>query len=137
MLFPLDNVDIFASILLLSKYAFLLFIFNIKISVFYCIIYQRIGAIFPQRTERSAPVITPPQTHPLTSYPQNLQNPESRPDEAESSAEAEYPTLRYIILTHRCCQRKRSWRVCPFQQILCRIFFTLNYSIHESFYRTK
>ncbi|CAA2959762.1 TOM1 2 [Olea europaea subsp. europaea] len=62
----------------------------------YFLAYQdllRIGAIFPQRTERSAPVITPPQTHPLTSYPQNLQNPESRPDEAESSAEAEYPTL--------------------------------------------
>ncbi|KAL2525550.1 ENTH/VHS/GAT family protein [Abeliophyllum distichum] len=53
----------------------------------------RIGAVFPQRTERSAPIITPPQTHPLTSYPQNLRNPESRPDAAESSAEAEFPTL--------------------------------------------
>ncbi|KAL2553063.1 ENTH/VHS/GAT family protein [Forsythia ovata] len=41
-----------------------------------------IGAVFPQRTERSAPIITTPQTHPLTSYPQNLHNPESRPDAA-------------------------------------------------------
>ncbi|CAI9759647.1 unnamed protein product [Fraxinus pennsylvanica] len=52
-----------------------------------------IGAVFPQRTDRSAPVITPLQTHPLTSYPQNLQSPESRLDEAESTAQAEFPTL--------------------------------------------
>ncbi|KAL8537190.1 hypothetical protein ACS0TY_012388 [Phlomoides rotata] len=62
----------------------------------YFVAYQdllRIGAVFPQRSERSAPVFTPPQTHPLTSYPPNLRNPESRADGAESSAEAEYPTL--------------------------------------------
>ncbi|XP_019253308.1 PREDICTED: TOM1-like protein 2 [Nicotiana attenuata] len=53
----------------------------------------RIGAVFPQRSERSAPVFTPPQTHPLASDPQNLQKPESRQDTAESSADAEYPTL--------------------------------------------
>ncbi|XP_009768540.1 TOM1-like protein 9 isoform X1 [Nicotiana sylvestris] len=53
----------------------------------------RIGAVFPQRSERSAPVFTPPQTHPLASYPQNLRNPESGQEAAESSAEVEYPTL--------------------------------------------
>ncbi|KAK4419977.1 TOM1-like protein 9 [Sesamum alatum] len=53
----------------------------------------RLGAVFPQRSERSAPVFTPPQTHPLTSYPPNMRNPESGPDAAESSAEAEFPTL--------------------------------------------
>ncbi|KAI3454076.1 hypothetical protein Pfo_010739 [Paulownia fortunei] len=53
----------------------------------------RLGAVFPQRSETSAPVFTPPQTHPLTSYPQNLRNPEPRPAAAESSAEAEFPTL--------------------------------------------
>lgn len=53
----------------------------------------RMGAVFPQRSERTAPVFTPPQTHPLASYPQNLHNSESRQETAESSAEAEYPTL--------------------------------------------
>ncbi|XP_075518194.1 TOM1-like protein 9 [Primulina tabacum] len=53
----------------------------------------RIGAVFPQRSDRSTPVFTPPQTVPLTSYPQNLRNSESRPDATESSAEAEFPTL--------------------------------------------
>ncbi|KAG7540540.1 VHS domain [Arabidopsis thaliana x Arabidopsis arenosa] len=32
----------------------------------------RAGAVFPQISERSAPVFTPPQTQPLTSYPPNL-----------------------------------------------------------------
>ncbi|GER38069.1 ENTH/VHS/GAT family protein [Striga asiatica] len=62
----------------------------------YFVAYQdllRLGAVFPQRSERSAPVFTPPQTHPLTSYPPNLRNTESGPDAAESSAEAEFPTL--------------------------------------------
>ncbi|KAL2544807.1 ENTH/VHS/GAT family protein [Forsythia ovata] len=62
----------------------------------YFIAYQdllRLGAVFPQRSERSAPVFTPPQTHPLTSHPQNIRNLESRQDAAESSAEAEFPTL--------------------------------------------
>ncbi|KAK6129737.1 hypothetical protein DH2020_036538 [Rehmannia glutinosa] len=54
---------------------------------------KRLGAVFPQRSETSAPVFTPPQTQPLTSYPQNIRNPESGPAAAESSAEAEFPTL--------------------------------------------
>lgn len=53
----------------------------------------RIGAVFPQRSEQSAPVFTPPQTHPLASYPQNIRNPESSQEAADSSAEAEYPAL--------------------------------------------
>lgn len=51
------------------------------------------GAVFPQRSERSAPVFTPPQTHPLQSYPQNVRTSENRQEAAESSAEAEFPAL--------------------------------------------
>ncbi|GMQ03408.1 hypothetical protein CsSME_00049221 [Camellia sinensis var. sinensis] len=53
----------------------------------------RIGAVFPQRTERSAPVFTPPQTQPLTSYPQTIRAPEFGQEAAESSADTEFPTL--------------------------------------------
>ncbi|KAF7817136.1 TOM1-like protein 9 [Senna tora] len=53
----------------------------------------RAGAVFPKRSEQSAPVFTPPQTQPLSSYPQNLRNTEVRQDIAESSAEPEFPTL--------------------------------------------
>ncbi|XP_037496476.1 TOM1-like protein 9 [Jatropha curcas] len=53
----------------------------------------RAGAVFPQRSERSAPVFTPPQTQPLSSYPQNLRNKEYRPEAAETSAEADFPAL--------------------------------------------
>ncbi|KAF7151440.1 hypothetical protein RHSIM_Rhsim02G0181000 [Rhododendron simsii] len=53
----------------------------------------RAGAVFPQRTESSAPVFTPPQTQPLSSYPQNVRSAEFREEAAESSAEAEFPTL--------------------------------------------
>lgn len=59
--------------------------------------FQRAGAVFPQRSERSAPVFTPPQTQPLTSYPQSLQNNGQRLEAAESSAESEFPTLRFIL----------------------------------------
>ncbi|KAM1200568.1 hypothetical protein ACFX2I_016837 [Malus domestica] len=53
----------------------------------------RSGAVFPQRSESSAPVFTPPQTQPLSAFPQNLQNPDRPRDVAEPSAEAEFPTL--------------------------------------------
>ncbi|XP_020236666.1 TOM1-like protein 9 [Cajanus cajan] len=53
----------------------------------------RAGAVFPQRSEQSAPVFTPPQTQPLASYPQNIRDSEARQDTAESSAESEFPTL--------------------------------------------
>ncbi|KAL9819643.1 TOM1-like protein 9 [Arabidopsis thaliana] len=53
----------------------------------------RAGAVFPQRSERSAPVFTPPQTQPLTSYPPNLRNAGPGNDVPEPSAEPEFPTL--------------------------------------------
>ncbi|KAL1833216.1 hypothetical protein ACET3Z_002867 [Daucus carota] len=52
----------------------------------------RMGAVFPQRSE-NAPVFTPPQTQPLSSYPQNLRNSEPGQEAAETSAESEFPTL--------------------------------------------
>ncbi|XP_027355962.1 TOM1-like protein 9 [Abrus precatorius] len=51
------------------------------------------GVTFPQRSDQSAPVFTPPQTLPLTSYPQNIRDSVGRQDTAESSAETEFPTL--------------------------------------------
>ncbi|KAF8393383.1 hypothetical protein HHK36_021626 [Tetracentron sinense] len=53
----------------------------------------RAGAVFPQRAERSEPVFTPLQTHPLTSYPHNLHNPDYRQEAVESSADSDFPTL--------------------------------------------
>ncbi|KAL2940066.1 TOM1-like protein 9 [Bienertia sinuspersici] len=53
----------------------------------------RAGAVFPQRSERSAPVFTPPQTQPLSNYPPNLRNSEPHQEAGEASAEAEYPSL--------------------------------------------
>ncbi|MCD7469520.1 hypothetical protein HAX54_008621 [Datura stramonium] len=53
----------------------------------------RLGAVFPQRSEISAPVFRPPQPHPLASDPRNLRKPESGQNAAQSSADAEYPTL--------------------------------------------
>lgn len=44
----------------------------------------------------AAPVFTPPQTQPLTSYPHNIRNLDNQQETAESSAESEFPTLRYI-----------------------------------------
>ncbi|XWS70335.1 hypothetical protein CRYUN_Cryun03dG0039100 [Craigia yunnanensis] len=61
----------------------------------YYVAYQellRVGAVFPPRTESSAPVFTPPQTQPLPSYPQNIRNSDMQ-ETAESSAESEFPTL--------------------------------------------
>ncbi|CDY49322.1 BnaC03g66920D [Brassica napus] len=54
----------------------------------------RAGAVFPQRSERSAPVFTPPQTQPLTSYPPNLRNAAGPANDLpEPSAEPDFPTL--------------------------------------------
>ncbi|KAI4379784.1 hypothetical protein MLD38_006037 [Melastoma candidum] len=53
----------------------------------------RAGTVFPQRAEGSAPVFTPPQTQPLSSYTQNVRNSDFRPEAAETSSESEYPTL--------------------------------------------
>ncbi|KAL0904063.1 hypothetical protein M5K25_026134 [Dendrobium thyrsiflorum] len=63
----------------------------------YYVAYQellRLGAVFPQRSERSAPIFTPPQTQPLTSYPPNLRNTNHGEDLPESSAPPpDFPTL--------------------------------------------
>ncbi|OMO72564.1 VHS domain-containing protein [Corchorus capsularis] len=55
---------------------------------------KRDGTVFPQRSEMSKPVLTPPQTQPLSSYPPNICN-SDRQDTAESSAESEFPTLSF------------------------------------------
>ncbi|KAI3973147.1 hypothetical protein MKW92_013377 [Papaver armeniacum] len=52
----------------------------------------RAGAVFPQRSER-APIFTPPQTQPLSSYPQNIRNADHQPDAPESSGVSDLPTL--------------------------------------------
>jgi len=62
-------------------------------------LFQRAGAVFPQRSERSAPVFTPLQTQPLSSYPQNIRDTVARQDTAESSADSEFPALRCISIT--------------------------------------
>ncbi|KAI7733733.1 hypothetical protein M8C21_002953 [Ambrosia artemisiifolia] len=53
----------------------------------------RLGANFPQRSERSAPVLTPPQSQPITSVPHNMHNPETENGTAMASTEAEFSTL--------------------------------------------
>ncbi|XP_039164169.1 TOM1-like protein 9 [Eucalyptus grandis] len=53
----------------------------------------RAGAVFAQREEGPALVFKPPQTQPLSSYPQNICNADIRPEPSESSAESEFPTL--------------------------------------------
>ncbi|KAL4194002.1 hypothetical protein AMTRI_Chr05g66580 [Amborella trichopoda] len=52
----------------------------------------RAGAAFPQRTERTAPIFTPPQTQPLTNYPQSS-SPDYRRDVPEPSVASDLPTL--------------------------------------------
>uniref|UniRef100_A0A251VS47 Putative ENTH/VHS/GAT family protein n=1 Tax=Helianthus annuus TaxID=4232 RepID=A0A251VS47_HELAN len=53
----------------------------------------RLGANFPQRSERSAPVFTPPQTQPITSGPHNVHNSENENGTAMASTEAEFSSL--------------------------------------------
>lgn len=53
----------------------------------------RAGAVFPQRSERTAPVFTPPQSQPLSSYPPNLRNADQRQEEALTSQESDFPSL--------------------------------------------
>ncbi|KAL4333616.1 hypothetical protein GQ457_07G038420 [Hibiscus cannabinus] len=61
----------------------------------YFVAYQellRAGAVFPPRSERSAPVFTPPQTQPLSSYPQNIRNYDQQ-EISETSEEPDFATL--------------------------------------------
>ncbi|KAJ4958121.1 hypothetical protein NE237_025232 [Protea cynaroides] len=53
----------------------------------------RAGVVFPQRSEKSAPIFTPPQTQPLSSYAQNLRNADYQQEVAESSAGSDSPSL--------------------------------------------
>lgn len=89
------------------------------------------GAVFPQRSERTAPVFTPPQTHPLSSYPQNIRNSESRPEAAESSAEAEFPTLRYILESIYSAEEKSEIFDLSFRS---NSSFLLFYSLFEKYF---
>ncbi|KAL4579467.1 hypothetical protein LXL04_015615 [Taraxacum kok-saghyz] len=50
----------------------------------------RLGAVFPQRTDRPAPAVTTPQTQSRSSH---TNNPENGNEAGESSVEAEFPTL--------------------------------------------
>ncbi|KAG4943955.1 hypothetical protein JHK85_048601 [Glycine max] len=65
----------------------------VAITVIGTVVVVRAGAVFPQRSEQSAPVFTPPQTQPLASYPQNIRDTNVDQDAAQSSAESEFPTL--------------------------------------------
>ncbi|ONK67038.1 uncharacterized protein A4U43_C06F15010 [Asparagus officinalis] len=53
----------------------------------------RLGAVFPQKSESSAPVFTPPQSQPLSSYPQSVRSPNYQHEAPEISAASEFPTL--------------------------------------------
>ncbi|KAJ6818403.1 target of Myb protein 1-like [Iris pallida] len=54
----------------------------------------RLGAVFPQRSERSAaPIFTPPQTQPLSSYPASIRSPDYQQEAPESSSVSEFPVL--------------------------------------------
>lgn len=58
---------------------------------------KRAGAVFPQRSERSAPIFTPPQTQPLRTYPPSLRSPEYQQEVPESSTGSDFPALRCIL----------------------------------------
>ena len=71
-------------------------------------LFQRLGAVFPQKSDRSAaPVLTNPQTQ-GRSFPNN---PENGNEAAESSVEAEFPPLRYFMKLHfsLCMEIFRGW----------------------------
>uniref|UniRef100_A0ACD5WWF4 Uncharacterized protein n=1 Tax=Avena sativa TaxID=4498 RepID=A0ACD5WWF4_AVESA len=54
----------------------------------------RAGAVFPQRSESSVPIYTPPQTQPLQNYPPPaLRNTDYRQEAPESSSASEIPAL--------------------------------------------
>ncbi|KAJ6794190.1 target of Myb protein 1-like [Iris pallida] len=54
----------------------------------------RLGAVFPQRSERSAaPIFTPPQTQPLSSYPPSIRSPDYQQEAPESASVSEFPAL--------------------------------------------
>lgn len=54
---------------------------------------MRAGVRFPQRAESSAPIHTPPQTHPIVPYSQSYDSPEYGGEAAQSSMASELPGL--------------------------------------------
>ncbi|RZR71304.1 hypothetical protein BHM03_00004475 [Ensete ventricosum] len=55
---------------------------------------DRAGAVFPQRSESSAPIFTPPQTQPLRSYPPSVRSPDYQNEAPQSSVASDFPVLR-------------------------------------------
>lgn len=53
----------------------------------------RAGVRFPQRAESSAPIHTPPQTHPIVPYSQSYDSPEYGGEAAQSSMASDLPGL--------------------------------------------
>ncbi|KAK1314887.1 hypothetical protein QJS10_CPA06g00692 [Acorus calamus] len=53
----------------------------------------RAGAVFPQRPDRAAPIFTPPQTQPLSSYPASLRSPDYPQEAPEPSGASDFPAL--------------------------------------------
>lgn len=53
----------------------------------------RAGAVFPHRSESSAPIFTPPQTQPLSNYPQSVRSPDYQHEAPEASAGSDFPIL--------------------------------------------
>ncbi|WOK97218.1 target of Myb protein 1-like [Canna indica] len=53
----------------------------------------RAGAVFPERSESSAPIFTPPQTQPLRSYPPSVRSPDYQNKVLESSVPSDFPAL--------------------------------------------
>ncbi|XP_072978731.1 TOM1-like protein 9 isoform X2 [Typha angustifolia] len=53
----------------------------------------RVGAVFPERSERSAPIFTPPQTQPLRNYPPSIRSPDYQQEMPETSTGSDFPAL--------------------------------------------
>ncbi|OAY80554.1 Target of Myb protein 1 [Ananas comosus] len=53
----------------------------------------RAGAVFPLRSERSAPIFTPPQTQPLRTYPPSIRSPDNQQEAPETSVGSDFPAL--------------------------------------------
>lgn len=62
----------------------------------------RLGAVFPQRSESAAPIFTPPQTQPLSSFPPSIRSPNYQQEAPESSAPSELPTLSLTEVQNAC-----------------------------------
>lgn len=59
--------------------------------------FQRAGAVFPQKSEMSAPVLTPPRRQQVGLSNQNMHNPDYQQDAPGSSTDFKISTLRYTF----------------------------------------